>query len=61
MYAIYCPDMKGKFRPLDLVNGKTTRLRCYASIFSTREEATKVAAYLQERNVGVPFEVRKFY
>ena len=61
MYAIYCPDLKGKFRPLDLVNGKTTRLRWYASTFSTREEATKVAAYLQERNVGVPFEVRKFY
>lgn len=60
MYAIYCPDMKGKFRPLDLVNNTTTRLRMNASVFNTREEAKKVAAYLQECNVGVPFEVRKF-
>lgn len=60
MYAIYCPDLKGRFRPLDLVNGKTTRVRLYASTFDTREEAKKVANYLQQRNAGVPFEVRKF-
>lgn len=59
MYAIYTKDLRGIFRPLDLVNGTTIQRLLYASLFRDRAQAVACKEHLQHLNPSVVFEVRK--